>query len=237
MWDNKQAFRNGTRDGIPISLGYFAVAFTLGIAARNAGFTAFQAFVCSATNLASAGQYAGFTAVRDGASYIETALIILVTNARYMLMSSALSQKFSDKFPFFHRFLVGYSVTDELFGICINVPGKLNPMYAYGIMLFTVPCWSLGTFLGVTMGNVLPANAVSALSVGLYGMFAAIIVPPARKSRIILGLIIVSMVLSLLFTAAPVLAEIPSGVRVIVLTVVIASIAAALFPVEGELNV
>ncbi len=103
MWTNRQAFRNGNRDGIPIALGYFAVAFTLGIAARSAGFTALQAAVVSFTNLASAGQYAGFTMVRDGVSYVEMALMILVTNARYMLMSSTLSQQFGESTPVWHR--------------------------------------------------------------------------------------------------------------------------------------
>ena len=115
MWTNRQAFLNGNRDGVPIALGYFAVAFTLGIAAKNAGFNALQAAIVSLTNLASAGQYAGFTMVKDGATYIEMALMILVTNARYMLMSSALSQKFDASTPFWHRLLVGYSVTDEVF--------------------------------------------------------------------------------------------------------------------------
>ncbi len=234
MWTDRQAFRNGNRDGIPIALGYFAVAFALGIAAKNAGFTALQAAVVSLTNLASAGQYAGFTEVAAGAGYIEMAFTILVTNARYMLMSSALSQKFDKDTPFYHRFIVGYSVTDEVFGICMSVPGKLNPMYAYGAMLLTVPGWTLGTYFGVVMGNVLPVRVVSALSVALYGMFIAIIIPPAHKSKVILGLVTVSMLLSALFNYAPVLSKIPSGMRVILLTVVIASIAALLYPVNED---
>ncbi len=234
MWSNRQAFRNGNRDGIPIALGYFAVAFTLGIAAKGAGFTAVQAAIVSATNLASAGQYAGFTMVRDNAAYVEMALMILVTNARYMLMSSALSQKFDESTPFFHRLLVGYSVTDEIFGICIGVPGKLNPLYAYGAMIFTVPGWTLGTFLGVVMGNMLPGRIVSALSVGLYGMFIAIIIPPARKSKVILGLVSLSMILSAVLTYAPFASVIPSGAKVILLTVVISAAASLLFPVKDD---
>ncbi len=235
MWTNRQAFRNGNRDGIPIALGYFAVAFTLGIAARSAGFTALQAAVVSFTNLASAGQYAGFTMVRDGVSYVEMALMILVTNARYMLMSSALSQKFDESTPFWHRLLVGYSVTDEVFGICVSVPGKLNPMYAYGAMILTVPGWTLGTYLGVLMGNLLPGRVVSALSVGLYGMFIAIVIPPARKSKVILGLVSISMILSAVFSYIPVLSlNIPSGIRVIALTVVISAVASLIFPVKED---
>lgn len=234
MWSNRQAFRNGNRDGIPIALGYFAVAFTLGIAAKNAGFTPIQALICSATNLASAGQYAGFTMVKENASYIMMAVMILVANARYMLMSGALSQKFDPKTPLIHRFLVAYSVTDEIFGICISVPGKLNPLYAYGAMLLTVPAWSLGTYFGVIMGNVLPANVVSALSVGLYGMFIAIIVPAAKKDKVILLLIIISMAASGLCEILPLIRTIPSGLRIMILTVVISAIAVIIKPVTDD---
>lgn len=234
MWSNRQAFRNGNRDGIPIALGYFAVAFTLGIAAKNAGFTPIQAFICSATNLASAGQYAGFTMVKENASYFMMAVMILVANARYMLMSSALSQKFDPKTPLIHRFLVAYSVTDEIFGICISVPGKLNPIYAYGAMLLTVPAWSLGTYFGVIMGNVLPANVVSALSVGLYGMFIAIIVPAAKRDKVIMLLVFISMAASGLCEILPLISTVPSGLRIMILTVVISAIAAIIKPVTDD---
>ena len=130
--------------------------------------------------------------------------------------------------------LIGYDVTDEIFGICINSPGKLNPFYAYGAFSVAIPGWAIGTYLGVLMGNVLPSNVVSALSVGLYGMFIAIIIPPARKNKLLAGLIVVSMILSLLFTILPLLSEIPSGTTTLILTIVISAAAAILFPVKEE---
>ncbi|MDD6202459.1 MAG: AzlC family ABC transporter permease [Lachnospiraceae bacterium] len=235
MEQNKRlAFSNGMRDGIPIALGYFAVSFTLGIAAKNAGFTPLQAMIVSLTNNASAGQFAGFTLISAGAGYLELAVMILVANARYLLMSCALSQKLDSKTSLLHRMLIGYDVTDEIFGICISVPGKLNPFYAYGAIAVAIPGWSLGTYLGVLMGNILPANVVSALSVGLYGMFIAIIIPPARKNKVLTGLIIISMLLSLAFCKLPVISDIPSGTRIIILTVLLSAGAALLFPVKEE---
>lgn len=232
---NKLAFSNGMRDGIPIALGYFAVAFTLGIAAKNAGFTPMQAMIVSMTNNASAGEYAGFTLISAGAGYLELALMMVVANARYLLMSCALSQKLDPKTPLLHRLLIGYDVTDEIFGICINSPGKLNPFYAYGAFSVAIPGWAIGTYLGVLMGNVLPGNVVSALSVGLYGMFIAIIIPPARENRLLAGLIVVSMLLSLLFTVSPFLSKIPSGTGILILTIVISAVAAIAFPIkEGD---
>ena len=149
-------------------------------------------------------------------------------------MSCSLSQKFSSETGLLHRLLVGYDVTDEIFGVAVSEPGKLNPFYNYGMMTVAIPGWSLGTFLGVIMGNILPANIVSALSVGLYGMFLAIIIPPARKSKVIAALVTISMVSSYIFSRLPVISNISSGIRTIILTVVIAGIAAVLFPVKEE---
>ena len=234
METNRTCFRSGVRDGIPIALGYFAVAFTLGIAARNAGFSAVQAMIESLTNNASAGEYAVFALVSAGAGYWEVAVMTLVANARYLLMSCALSQKLAPETPLLHRMLVAYDVTDEIFGVSIAFPGRLNPWYTYGAMAAAIPGWGLGTFFGVVVGNVLPLRLVSALSVGLYGMFLAIIVPPARDSRVVLGLVLLSFAASFLASVWPVLAGVSPGVRTIVLTVVISLAAAVLFPVGDE---
>ncbi|HCT91315.1 MAG TPA: branched-chain amino acid ABC transporter permease [Lachnospiraceae bacterium] len=231
---NRLAFARGMRDGIPIALGYLAVAFTLGIAAKNAGFTAFQAMLASLTNNASAGEFAGFTLIAAGSGYLEVAVMELVANARYLLMSCALSQKLSPDTPLLHRFLISYDVTDEIFGISMAYPGKLNPFYSYGAFAVAIPGWAGGTFLGVLMGSLLPANIVRALSVGLYGMFLAIIVPPAKKSRILAGVILVSMAASFAFTRLPGISALSSGTRTILLTVLIAGGAAILFPHEEE---
>lgn len=234
MESNQTCFRRGVRDGMPIALGYFAVAFTLGIAAKNAGFSAVQAMVESLTNNASAGEYAVFSLVSAGAGYWEVAVMTLVANARYLLMSCALSQKLAPETGLGHRMLVAFDVTDEIFGVSIAFPGRLNPFYTYGAMAAAIPGWALGTFLGVVVGNVLPLRLVSALSVGLYGMFLAIIVPPARESRVVLALVLLSFAVSWAAASLPALAAVSSGVKTIVLTVTVSLGAAVLFPVAEE---
>lgn len=234
MSENKIWYKKGLRDGIPIALGYFAVAFTLGIVAKKAGLTAFEAGLASALTNASAGGYAGFTLIAAGASYLEVAVTELIVNARYLLMSCALSQKLDPNTSLLHRILVAFDVTDEIFGISVSVTGTLNPFYNYGAMTTAIPGWALGTVFGVITGNILPASLVSALSVGLYGMFLAIIIPPAKKNKVIAGLIIISMALSLAFAKLPYLSDISSGIRVIILTVAISLAAAVLFPVKED---
>lgn len=232
--ENKKWYKRGLRDGVPIALGYFAVAFTLGIVAKKAGLTAVQTFFATALTNASAGGYAGFTLIEEHASYIDMALTIFIVNIRYLLMSAALSQKLSPKTSLMHRVIIGFDVTDEIFGISSAVKGTLNPYYNYGAMTVSIPCWATGAALGVVMGNVLPNSLVSALSVGLYGMFLAIIIPPAKKNKIIAGIVVVSMVLSFAFAKLPLLSSLSSGIRVIILTVIIALSAAVIFPVKEE---
>lgn len=236
MSENRKQYLKGLRDGVPIALGYFAVAFTLGIAAKRAGLGAWEAFVTAALTNASAGGYAGFTLIGAGAAYSELALTELIVNARYLLMSCALSQKIAPETSLLHRMLIAFDVTDEIFGISVSVEGNLNPFYSYGAMTISIPGWAFGTLFGVIMGNALPLRVVSALSVGLYGMFLAIIIPPAKKSRIIAVLVTVSMALSFVFSKLPILNNMSDGIKIIVLTIVIALAAAILFPVKEDEN-
>ena len=230
----RQVFLEGVHDGTPIALGYFVVSFTLGIAARNAGLDPLQGFLASFFNNASAGEYAGFTVIAADAPYLEIILITLVANARYMLMSCALSQKFPAGTSIWHRIFVGFDVTDEIFGITIARKGLLNPYYNYGAMALALPGWAVGTALGVVAGNILPPSVVSALSVALYGMFLWVIIPPAKKNRIVGALVLASFALSYIASIAPMLSDFSSGTRTIILTILIAGIGATLFPIPEK---
>lgn len=230
----RSVFMAGIHDGVPIALGYFVVAFTLGILAKTAGLTPWQGFVTSAVNIASAGEYAGFTVIAAQAPYLEIAVLTLVANARYFLMAAALTQRFAPETPLLHRLAVSFGVTDEIFGITVARGGALTPYYNYGAMAISVPAWAAGTSAGILAGGILPAAAVSALSVALYGMFVWVVLPAAKKSRPIGGMVLVSCVLSLAATYAPVTCALSGGTRTILLTLLVAGVGARLFPVNEE---
>ena len=225
-------FVRGMRDGIPICLGYFAVSFALGIAGRGVGMNAVQAFVMSLTMVASAGQFAAITLIGAGAGIIEMITTTVVVNLRYLLMSCSLTQKLSPETKLLHRLALSYCMTDEIFGLSISVDGFLRPVYTYGITVISVSGWCLGTVLGVIAGNILPALVTNALGVAMYGMFLAIIIPPAKENHFLGALVAVSMTASGLFSVLPYLKAISSGFRVIILTILIAGIAAVIHPME-----
>ncbi|MED3763577.1 AzlC family ABC transporter permease [Ureibacillus sp. FSL K6-8385] len=234
METNIAAWKKGVKTGIPVAFGYFAVSFSFGILCKKAGLNPFEAVLMSATNLTSAGQFAGLSMITAMATLIEIVLAQLIINSRYFLMSFSLSQKIPTDTPIYHRLLLSYGITDEIFGVSIAQPGKLNPYFMYGVMTAAVPGWTLGTLFGVASGNIFPERITSALSIALYGMLLAVIIPPAKKNKAIAGMIVVSMLFSSLFAIIPVLKNISSAVKIIVLTVVIAGCAAFFFPLKED---
>ncbi len=230
--DLRRAIARGLRDGFPIGLGYFAVAFSLGITAKLAGLSAAQGFLASFLNHASAGEYALFSLIAANAAYWEVATVSCIANARYLLMSAALSQRIAPGTAFIHRILIGFGITDEIFGLGVARRDYVSPPYLYSAFLLAALFWSSGTATGIVAGNVLPTNVVSALSVAIYGMFLAIIIPPARENRTVAMLILVSFVCSFAFSVLPVVRDLSSGTQTILLTVAISALAAAFFPVK-----
>lgn len=220
-------------DGMPVALGYFAVSFALGIAMKNAGMTAFQGFLMSLLNLASAGEYAGVQVIASDGSLFQMALITFIANARYLLMSCSLSQKLDESVTVPHRLLIGYGVTDELFSLGISQK-KLHPAYYYGAEIAAVPAWAAGTACGIAAGNILPVIVVNALSVALYGMFLAVIIPPAKDNPFIRIIVLISFLCSFLASVIPLTSSLSAGTRTIILTVLISSAAAVIRPLGEE---
>ncbi len=231
----KSLVKKGIMDALPIGLGYFAVSLALGVQGAASGLNWFQGLTGSALTLASAGEYAGFLVIREDQGYLMMVVMTLIASARYFLMSCALSQKLDPEMKFYHRFLVGFGVTDEIFGLEIGTIGYLDPKYVYGMYLFPVIGWASGTAVGILSGSILPARICSALSVALYGMFIACIVPAAKKNSKVLVTVLVSAAASFLLSRLPYFSALSEGTRVLILTVFLTALSALVFPVkEGD---
>ncbi len=230
MESNARIYREGFRDGIPIGLGYFAVAFSLGIAAHGYGFDPLQGFVVSILTYASAGQYIGFSLYAANATLIQLIVLTVITNARYILMGVTLNQRMPEGTSLGRRVAVGTTITDEIFGITIARPGIPSPYYGFGAWTAAVPMWAIGTSAGIITGTALPAEIVSALSVAIFGMFLAVIIPPARKDRMIGVAVAVSFLCSYAAAHAPLMSGMSSGYRTILLTLLISAVFAVIAP-------
>jgi len=224
--------RNGLRDGIPICLGYFSVAFAFGIFCVNSGLSPLQATLISMTNVTSAGQLAAIPIMTNAGTLIELALAQLVINLRYALMSISISQKLDKTMTTPHRLIISFVNTDEVFAVASG-HGSVGTKYMYGLILTPFIGWSLGTLVGAVAGNILPAAMSDALGIAIYGMFIAIIIPVAKKNLVVMKVILTAVLLSCLFAFVPGLNQVSSGFVIIICAVVSASIFAIIAPVES----
>lgn len=231
---NKYNFKRGLIDGLPIALGYFAVSFTLGISGSNIGIKWYQGALMSALNYTSAGQAAALDIMEENGSILVLIVSTIVINLRYLLMSASLAIRLSPSVGIGKRMIMGIAVTDEIFAISSSQKYPLNPFYNYGAMTLACPGWVLGTALGGIMGQILPSFITSALSIALYAMFLATILPPARENKTLAILVALSMLLSFLFSKISFLSTISSGMKVIILTVILSSIFAIIRPIGEE---
>lgn len=231
----ENSFKRGLSDGIPIALGYLSVAFTFGIAAVAGGVSIPVAILISMTNLTSAGQFAGLNLILTGGSIFEMALTQLVINARYALMSLSLTQKFSASVNRFTRALLAFGNTDEIFAVASSKSSDVGAKYFLGLMTLPYFGWALGTALGAVAGNILPASITACLGIAIYGMFIAIIVPPAKKFAPILKVIIFAVTLSAILYYVPLFNFISSGFSIIICAVLASLYGAMRHPIEeGE---
>ena len=219
----------GFRDGLPIGLGYLSVSFAFGIAAVKMGIPVIAAILISMTCVTSAGQVAGITAIASGGGFIEIALAQLIINLRYSLMSLSLSQKLCRKYSLFHRLTTSFGVTDEVFAVASARTEKVTPPYMYGLITLPYIMWSAGTALGALLGGILPDFVTSALGIAIYGMFIAIVVPPARRFKGVLVVALMAAALSCAFKFLPFL-DFLGGFSVIICTVIAAAAGALIFP-------
>lgn len=227
-------FLKGVNHGIPIGLGYLSVAFTFGMKAVADGLDPAQALLISMTNVTSAGQFAGLPLILAQASMIELALTQLVINLRYALMSLSLSQRLDKTMTTPHRLLFSFMNTDEIFAVASGQPGKVGRIYLYGLMSTPYIGWALGTILGAVAGQLLPEFLRTALGIAIYGMFLAIILPPARKERPVRVVVLLAVAMSLMFRYLPVLNQVSSGFVIIICAVAASTVGALLFPVGEE---
>ena len=230
----KGSLRQGIRHGIPIGLGYLSVSFAFGMKAVGDGLTVLQAVLISMTNLTSAGQIAALPLMVGGASLAEMALTQLTINLRYALMSLSLSRKLDGSMGTLQRLIFSFANTDEIFAVSSSQPGKVGKYYLYGLMLAPWIGWSLGTFLGAAAGTLLPVFVRTALGIAIYGMFLAIILPPARKNGHVCFVVLVAVALSLCFHYIPGLNTVSPGFVIIICGVLAAAAGAWLFPAEEE---
>lgn len=231
-YKEKLTFTEGLVKGIPIFLGYLATSIAFGVMCINDGITPLISTIISATNITSAGQFAGIKIIAEGGGYIELAITVLLINLRYSLMSISLSQKINPSMPLIKRLIIAYGITDEVYAVSISETKELSFRYMFGLITLPIIGWTLGTFIGVIGGTFLPDNLLLCLQLSLYAMFISIIIPDAKKNKAVLLVIILSIILSCCFYYIPYIKEIGFGFKIIISSLLSSIIIACIFPLK-----
>ncbi len=223
-------FLYGAKDGIPIALGYISVSFTFGLMAVDCGLFWWQAVIISMCNMTSAGQFAGLGIMVAGGGLIEMAVSQFVINLRYALMAISLSQNVNKRVAGISRWIFGFGITDEIFAVSVSKTYKVGRCYLTGIMIVSYLGWAGGTLLGALLGGILPQSVSAALGLAIYGMFVALVIPPAKENINIAKVVAIAVTLSCIFKWVPGLTNVSSGFAIIISSVVAATIGAFFFP-------
>lgn len=226
-------YTRGLKAGIPIALGYLSVSFTFGIIAISYGLSWWQALIISMTTVTSAGQFAGIGIMLHPGQYFQMLISQITINIRYSFMSISVGQKADERFTGLSRWILGFMMTDEIFAVATQEESVSRSFFA-GLATLPYLGWSAGTLLGAILGSILPDRLMSALSLAIYGMFVAIVVPEMKKSRPVLIVVVLAMLLSCAFHYIPFLSSISSGITITIVAISAAVVGAILFPVDEE---
>ena len=222
----------GIRDGLPIGIGYFAIAFAVGVFASSTGLGWFQALAISMLNFTSAGEIAAIPVIAAGGSLLEMALTQMVVNSRYALMSISFSQRLSESVRLRDRFLIAFFNGDEIFALVCAKESLVGKKYIYALAILPYIGWCVGTLLGALIGDILPPFLAEALSIGLYAMLITIITQATKNSRSTLVCVLVAIAVSCLCTYLPLFGNIPRGIVVVVISVIISAVFALVAPLS-----
>lgn len=227
----KSDWKTGLSCGVPIGLGYLSVSFSFGMLAVSKGIPTLGALLISMTNVTSAGQVSGLTVIAAGGSFLELILCQFVINLRYALMSLTLSQKLREDLSLVDKLYIAFGITDEIFAVMAARKEPVSRSFYTGLLILPYLGWSAGTLLGALFGSVMPENIAGILGIALYGMFLAIIIPPAKKQKSVLAAVLIAAALSCVFTFVPLFSFLSSGISVILCAVIASAVCAWLFPV------
>lgn len=234
MTSKAPTYLNGLKSGIPIGLGYFVVAFTFGMTGSLMGMNPYDLIIMSLTNLTSAGQFAGTSLILSGATYLEIFTTVGIINIRYLLMSTAISQKLERGLPLYKRLILAFDITDETFSISMIDVKEISFNYFVGLVTLPLLCWVSGTAVGALSDNIMSTELQSAASIALYCMFIALVMPPSKHKTDIRFVCLLTVAIRVIMSITPVIQDISSGYSIIIAAVLASLISALRFSESSE---
>ncbi|SCZ10108.1 AzlC family ABC transporter permease [Alkaliphilus peptidifermentans] len=175
-------YKEGIIAGAPIVVGYVPIAMTFGMLSKAVGITFLESIMFSVFVFAGASQFMALNLLVLGVGTWEIILATLLMNSRHLLMSASLAAKVKGNIKK-GLFFIAFGLTDETFSVAIMKKGNMTTDYLLPLELEAYLGWIGGTLIGYLVGEILPQLLRNSMGVALYAMFAAILIPEAKKSK------------------------------------------------------
>ena len=158
MSQSRPSFLSGLTASLPIVMGYLPIAFSFGVAATRAGFSATEAFALSLIIYAGASQFLALALLTSGAPVLVSAFTLIAMNLRHVLYGPALMRAAgkdgSTRTAWAWAWAFG--LTDEVFGQALGSMArgqKFSEGYMSGLGAGAYASWLAGTALGAVAGG------------------------------------------------------------------------------------
>lgn len=226
--NSTDSFIYGLISGLPVVIGYLPVAVAFGLLSKTVHVSFKDTFLFSSMVYAGASQFMALDLIKAGMATGSILLATFLLNLRHLMMSASLSVKLKGIKRAWLPF-VAFGVTDETFSIASLSDRPLNTVYLITMQAVSYGSWVCSTVIGYLVGSILPDSVQSSLGIGLYAMFAAILVPEIKKSSNILFLALTSGILYVFISYFKLL---PSSWILIITIIVSSALGAAIIKDE-----
>ncbi|TCL76420.1 4-azaleucine resistance transporter AzlC [Hydrogenispora ethanolica] len=190
--------KEGWLAGAPVVIGYFPVAMAFGLLAKAVHVPLLEACLFSLIVFAGASQFMALDLLRAGVATGGIVAATLLLNLRHLMMSASLAVRLGHVQRHWLPW-IAFGITDESFAVASLQQGTLSVPYLLALQGSAYGAWAGGTGVGYLLGAVLPGAVQSSLGVGLYAMFAALLVPEFKKSAAVRRLaVLAGMIYALL---------------------------------------
>ena len=199
-------FLAGARDTFPLIVGAIPFGIIFGTLALASGLSFAAAMAMSAFVFAGSAQFIAVGLVAAGTGWPLIVLTTFVVNLRHALYSATLAPYVS-RLPLRWRLAMAFWLTDETFAVVVSRFSSYSPApgarwYYLGSGLFMYLNWQICTFLGLTIGQMLPDAAAWGLDFAMPVTFIGMTIP-YLKNRPMVATALVAGVVALVTFSMP----------------------------------
>ena len=194
-WVTSRPFVDGMRAMALVALGIAVYGLVFGSLARQASLSLEQAMTMSLFVYSGSAQFVILPLLQGGAPLVGVVLAVGAMSLRHVVMGLALAPSLR-RTPLAQRLLLAYAVNDETFAVISDRLNRqvVSPAFMGGAAFAAMLGWTVSTWVGFSLGQVLPAPESMGLDFAFTALFIALLAPQLRSRGAFVALIVAALV-------------------------------------------